>query len=358
MATIKKVENGPRKGKWRLRAGAQGKIDKYFDTKADATQWLNDNGTRKVIKPSVWTLNQLVEWLETNLWGLRGEQSTRSARKGRYRIYVQTDWGNHLLDQIDPMEFQEWINKVAAAGVGASTVSKIKSDLVQTWNEGLRFGKCSRMLANPFQATTVTPVPRIAVVLAPSEAMAAFQKLTGNRRTFFALGTFGGLRMGEILAFRRQQIHEGFMLIDSAIKKRPERLGLPKKDKVRQAVLCNTLKTVLESLQWQGEFCLRQQTQDHFLTRKQAYGLWNTVLEEGRLPKEFDTHDMRLNHINWLEKMAPEVSGTTLQEHVGHSSGGVTQQNYTRPLTLSQESLACALDRIFDCAFAQLDKVS
>ncbi len=51
-------------------------------------------------------------------------------------------------------------------------------------------------------------------------------------------------------------------------------------------------------------------------------------------------HDCRLSHINWIEKLMPDVSPTTLKEHVGHAAVGVTEVNYTRPLTSAQEVLA------------------
>lgn len=349
MATIKKVEKGPRIGKWRLRAGAGGKIDRYFDTKTEAQRWFNAHGTVKKPKASVWTLDQLFTWLKENSWPNRIEASTIKSRDGRYRIYVQTDWGQTRLDAVDPIEFQEWIAAVYKSGkVGDSTVVKIRNDLSQVWSEGVKLGKCSPLLANPFQATVRSPSPRIAVVLTPKEALKAYGKLTGDRRTLFALGIGGGLRIGEVLAFRSEQMFEGFLLINAALKKYPERIGLPKKDKVRQAVCGGFLKSALSQHEWKGEFCLKQERQDKNLTRKQAYKLFHELLEEGGLPQDFDTHDMRLNHINWIEKLAPEVSGTTLQEHIGHSSGGVTQTNYTRPLTLAQQSLADAIDRILE----------
>jgi hypothetical protein len=57
-------------------------------------------------------------------------------------------------------------------------------------------------------------------------------------------------------------------------------------------------------------------------------------------------HDCRLSHINWIEKLCPEVSATTLKEHVGHAADGVTEVNYTRPITPSQALLRESLDRL------------
>jgi len=58
-------------------------------------------------------------------------------------------------------------------------------------------------------------------------------------------------------------------------------------------------------------------------------------------------HDCRLTHINIIEKLMPMVSATTLKEHVGHAASGVTEANYTRPLTTAQAVLRDELDRVF-----------
>jgi hypothetical protein len=42
----------------------------------------------------------------------------------------------------------------------------------------------------------------------------------------------------------------------------------------------------------------------------------------------------------------PYVSPTTLKEHIGHAASGVTEVNYTRPLTPAQMILRDELERV------------
>jgi integrase len=77
-----------------------------------------------------------------------------------------------------------------------------------------------------------------------------------------------------------------------------------------------------------------------------VYATWRTILKDGGLPAEMTPHDCRLTHINWIEKLMPEVSATTLKEHVGHAGEGVTQVNYTRPITSSQKILRDGIERV------------
>ena len=347
MATIKKVETGKHSGKWRLRAGAGGKVDKIFPTKGDAQKWLNRNGAKASDKrKSEWTLEQTFDWLKDTVWPQKLEKSTIGTRLCRYNLHVHNDWGGYLLSDIDPVEFQEWILKVKASGVGDPTVQKIKSDLVTLWNEAVRYGRAPRTYANPFMVEISGGPVRVATVLSPNVVVKAVLKATDAKRTLLALGFYAGLRIGEIQALTWSQIRESFILVDRAVKARPEVVGLPKKNRVRQVVLCEHLRVVLDNHDRVGEHVLRQLRFDKHLTKKQVYTLWKDAVSESGLPAGIKTHDMRLNHINWLEKLAPEVSDTTLREHVGHATSGVTQTNYTRPLTDSQRSLANSLDRI------------
>jgi integrase len=78
--------------------------------------------------------------------------------------------------------------------------------------------------------------------------------------------------------------------------------------------------------------------------KKLVYATWRMIVKTTKLPAEMSPHDCRLSHINWIEKLCPDVSITTMKEHVGHSAIGVTEVNYTRPITPAQDLLRKSLD--------------
>ena len=81
--------------------------------------------------------------------------------------------------------------------------------------------------------------------------------------------------------------------------------------------------------------------------KKRTYDVWKGILKKTGLPSDMSPHDCRLSHINWIEKLLPEVSATTLKEHVGHASGQtVTEINYTRPLSPAQDILRSGIERL------------
>lgn len=146
---------------------------------------------------------------------------------------------------------------------------------------------------------------------------------------------------------------ENTILIDRAVKlteKSAQAVGLPKGDKVRLAVMCHTLAKLLkplcegksaETYLWSGVEENKPQM------KARTYARWRRIRKEAGLPEDMSPHDCRLTHINWIEKLCPDVSGTTLKEHVGHAASGVTEINYTRPLAMSQSILRSSLDALF-----------
>jgi len=81
--------------------------------------------------------------------------------------------------------------------------------------------------------------------------------------------------------------------------------------------------------------------------KKRTYDVWEAIVAKSGLPEDMSPHDCRLSHVNWIEKLLPEVSPTTLKEHVGHASGQtVTEINYTRPLTPALDLLREGIERL------------
>ena len=158
------------------------------------------------------------------------------------------------------------------------------------------------------------------------------------------------------MAITRGQIRleEGLIVIDRAIKVEfggRQSVGLPKKDKSRNAGLCKTLAMTLMPFiahKTPNELLWPASNENKPKMKKRFYELWKEAALVAELPPEMSPHDCRLTHINLIEKLMPMVSTTTLKEHVGHAAAGVTEANYTRPITTSQQILRSNLDRILN----------
>lgn len=127
-------------------------------------------------------------------------------------------------------------------------------------------------------------------------------------------------------------------------------MDLPNGGEPRVAVVCPTLRVILcevavdlppEAHVWPSE------DRDAPRLKRNVYRTWKEILRKTGLPADMSPHDCRLTHVNLIEKLLPEVSPTTLKEHVGHPSGRtVTEINYTRPLTSAQYILRKGIERL------------
>ena len=211
-------------------------------------------------------------------------------------------------------------------------------------------------VANPFRLPLQSPEKRIAVALTPEEARKALtsEDLDLSRKAMLALFLLGGVRLGEQMAMSCGQLRfeADLIAIDRAVRVEfggKQSIGLPKGKKTRNAVMCPTLKAILlEHTHGMGpdDLLWPSASENKPRMKKLVYATWRTIIKDAKLPEEMSPHDCRLSHINWIEKLMPEVSQTTLKEHVGHAATGVTEANYTRPLTSAQQILRDNLERV------------
>jgi integrase len=242
-------------------------------------------------------------------------------------------------------------------GVGQHTIIALKATLVRAFNQAISpYSRVPHYWRNPFTLDLPTPERRVAVALTPEQAKKALasKQLNDKRRAMLGVFLLAGLRLGEQMALTvgQVQIENGLILVDRAVKldeNSAQIVGLPKGGKIRTAVMCKTLQALLEPLtegRDPDEYLWSAATENKPRMKALTYATWRRIKKEAGLPSDMSPHDCRLTHINWIEKLCPQVSATTLKEHVGHAAAGVTEINYTRPLSTSQKQLRDSLDRL------------
>ncbi|MBI5706477.1 MAG: tyrosine-type recombinase/integrase [Armatimonadetes bacterium] len=363
--SCREILTGRHKGKWRVQftliddLERRKRVSRLFPNKTEGKTFLQ--GLRKGAtiearkRDRELTLGGWFDWLAENDWPASLAERTIAGRVSRFNLHVRSTWGQVSLSKIDPMCVFQFFRQLRDNGVGAATVLEIKRDLVRVFNQAVSpYGRVS--LANPFKLTVKAPPIREAVALTPEQAKNALasEELDPERRAMLGVFLLTGLRLGEQMALTCDQLlfDQDLIFIDKAIqrgKNGAQTVGLPKGRKKRLAVMCPTLKRLLKDVTtgmkpdqvvWSAAWENKPRMQGL------VYATWRTILKDTGLPAEMTPHDCRLTHINWIEKLMPEVSATTLKEHVGHAGEGVTQINYTRPLTSSQQILRDGIERV------------
>ena len=366
--SCRQIQTGKLAGKWRVQytledtSGLKKRLSRVFPTQKEGKDFLRslkraeDSVAIHIAKEM--TFGEWFMWLAEHEWAEALDPKTLRDRVSRYKKYAAKRWAGIPLAKIDPMDVRAFYQKLKEDGVGEHTRIALKAGLVRAFNQAISpYRRVPHYWSNPFCLDMPTPLRREAVALTPEQARKALasKSLDPQQRAMLGIFLLAGLRLGEQMALTRGQIREkeGLILIDRAVKlsaQSSQSVGLPKGDKVRTAVMCRSLKSLLEPVieNLSGDdYVWSAATENKPRMKKLVYATWNTVVKDAKLPVDMSPHDCRLTHINWIEKLCPEVSPTTLKEHVGHSADGVTEVNYTRPITSSQSLLSNCLDRLF-----------
>lgn len=341
--------------------GRKQRLSRLFDTKTEAKEFLRKLRHGEKIEAArrsrELTLGEWFEWLADNDWPENLAGVTIMQRKRRFAKYVEKHFGKTPLSKIDPLRVRAFYKELRTKGASESLVISVKGDLVRAFNQAIiPYQRIPMTLANPFRLPLPQPRPRDAVALTPDEVCKALarKELDPSRRAMLALFLLGGVRLGEMMAMTRGQLRfeSDLIVIDRAVLVAYgglQTIGLPKKGKTRNAVMCKALKEILQVYALEKEdqeYLWPAATENKPRMKKLVYATWRTIVKEAKLPSDMSPHDCRLTHINIIEKLLPEVSRTTLKEHVGHAASGVTEANYTRPLTSAQSILRSGLDRV------------
>ncbi len=346
-----------------LHGGVQKRLSRVFANQRDAKEFLRSlKRETAVIKHRgaiETTFGDWIEWLIENDWPNSLDPKTLRDRVSRYRRYAEDHWGKVPLSQIDPIDVHTYYKALQERGVGQHTCIAIKVILVRAFNQAISpYRKVPPLTSNPFCLDMKNPERRQAIALTPEEAQKALSssKLNESHRALLGVFLLAGLRLGEAMALTKRQLdmENRRIMIDQAVhvdSGGSQSIGLPKGGKVRVAVMCDTLYGLLLPLTEDlapNSFLWSATTENKPRMKNLTYATWRRIRTEAKLPSEMSPHDCRLTHINWIEKLCPTVSTTTLKEHVGHSASGVTEVNYTRPLLPAEENLRVSLDKLFN----------
>ncbi len=368
------IQTGKHKGKWRVQTvvkdglGGKRRISRLFSTQKEGKDFLRslikDEDKALALAVKEVTLGEWFEWLAQNDWPDTLDAKTIAYRRGRFKKYVAKRWANVPLTRIDPLEVKAFYKKLREEGVGHATRQVLRSDLVRAFNQAVSpYRKVPMIWGNPFRLSIDSASIREAVAITPNEAMRALnsEKLDNSRRAVLAVFLLSGLRLSEQMALTVRQVNfvEGLIYVDQAVlldEKGRQRVGLPKGEKKRTVVMCPELAETLLPICFgkpQEAYLWPAMSDNKPRMKKLVYATWRTIVKDAKLPSEMSPHDGRLSHINWIEKLCPDVSSTTMKEHVGHAADGVTEVNYTRPISPAQDLLRVNLGRLISTSISK-----
>lgn len=365
--SCRQISDGRFAGKWRVQIivkdtkGASKRLSRIFPTQKEGKAFIRslqrDSDRASLEATRVMTLGAWIDWLAENDWNETLDSKTIRSRLVRFKKYVEKSWGGVPLTKIDPLDVKAFFHQLRDDGVGHATREAIKTDLVRVFNLAISpYKRVPTTWGNPFRLPMDAPPVRDAIALTPGEAKKALasKDLDDRQRAMLAVFLLGGLRISEQMALTMGQVNfkTGLIIVDRSVRVNyggQQTIGLPKTKRIRQVVMCKKMSELLQPVCDGLEpdtYVFSAATGNKPRMKNLVYATWRTIVKDAKLPADMSPHDCRLTHINWIEKLLPEVSTTTLKEHIGHAAAGVTEVNYTRPITPAQDILRRGLDKL------------
>jgi len=333
------------------------KIRRTFPTKAAAVIWRNDASTavrKKVLRaPTSITLEQATqEWLDGARKGLIRNRSGDTYKPSAIRAYeaalrlrVRPELGSMRLTEITLTDLQDLVDRLLAEGLNASTIGGTIIPLRAIYRRALSRPEMGLMV-NPATGLRMPAVrggrDRIA---APDECAALLAALPRGDRALWATAMFGGLRRGELMALRIEDVDLGAGLIhvrrgwDTIEGEIATKSGKDRRVPIPVA-LRDYLDEHLLSLDWQEGFIFGATATRPFTitpTTKRAKSAW----EASKLTS-ITLHEARHTFASLM--IAAGVNAKALSTYMGHANISITLDRYGHLMPGNEAEAAGLLD--------------
>lgn len=249
----------------------------------------------------------------------------------KYGLYIQSAFGRKPIDQIRPSDLAKWQNKLLEH-LAPSSVKKVRSVFQSIMEDALMDGIIA---VNPFSRVKAprTEEMRLKKPFSKEEIFAILLDVPESMQCFFAIGFFTGMRTGEIIGLKWEDINWDERLIGI---RRSRRMGMETVPKTKSSIRDVEVIDVL----W--PYLLKHRE----LSRENSVYLFETYLNE-----PFSTCDKISSHY-WkpsLRRLGIEYRNLYQMRHsfaslmisngedilwvsnmLGHKDSSMTLQNYAR----------------------------
>jgi len=341
---------------------------------AKLAQLLHELNTGTYVEPSPMTFGEYLDkWLSEKV-----EPYLRPATVERYRGIVE----NHLkpalgyipLARLSPLELQRYYTQALKSGrmganfgqqiggpLSVATVRSHHRTIHAALAQAVRWGLVARNVADAVEPPKMEIQPEMRALDAEeTQRLLEVAYRESRYPELYVLAVATGMRLGELLGLRWQDIEPPVVHVRQALKKAgPNPMFAPPKTQhgVRVVWLPPSAVAALESLRvrQQAEKALAGSSyEDHDLVFAQANGRplngrnltrreFKRLLSMAKLPP-IRFHDLRHTHATLL--LGAGVPAKVVSSRLGHSQIGITLNTYSHVLPSMQEEAADKLEDI------------
>lgn len=289
------------------------------------------------------------QWSEQ--W-LAARPSTNRTVRSHLNARILPTWGEVRLEDVTALGLQHWVNELVDEGLMPATVRDYYDTFKQMLAKAVTFGKLSATPCLP-RAVKLPPLGPPDIVVLTVEDMNLLEKQAPDRfKAMIHLGAWAGLRMGELIALRWQDILWDHNVIHvQQARKHDRSIGLPKNGKKRKVPVAEQTLDLL-----------RQHRRDFgagmndllFTTGGQRGGrpldannwrthVWTPLVEACGFDPKPTPHDLRHGHAGLMVMQG--MDWKVLSDRLGHHKPSFTLDVYGWRRPDSHEVSIAALER-------------
>ena len=301
----------------------------------------NATRARAKVKP---TVAQMLAKHTRTLTGIT--EGTRGTYEMMTRQFADSPLGGLAVDIVSRDDVVAWVREQEKSGASAKTIKNKQTFLSTAFKRAVLDGEITR---NPAEAVRITRTERREMTfLTPVEFQVLLERVTVYYRPFVAFLYGTGMRFGEAIALRVQDVH-----LDDAPPtvtvarawKMGGGYGPPKTSRGRRTISLPTyavdaVRTASKG-KAPGELVFTNKRGER-IDRHTMYGNWLTWIDEERAAKRGEPllgkrprlHDIRHSHASWM--LAQGYDLHSLARRLGHESIQTTSDTYGHLLPEAQ----------------------
>lgn len=352
-----------RGGRWCAQISIDGfRETKYFDSQAEALDWLRDMNNRKDRGLSAKGLKASVDqflrlWLESCKPTVK--LKTWNQYEQMVRTHISPTLGNRKLTDLAPVMIQSLYSKKIEEGLSAYTVRRIHAVLHRALKIAVRWGY---LATNPASVVDKPKLNRKEMKVFSHEQVLIFLDQCRASRLFslYYMAISTGLRQGELLGLKWEDLdwNEETIIIRRQLQ-RISRMGLVFSDlktfRGRRTLVLgpNTMENLRDHTRrqsieesfagdrWHSNNLVFPSTIGTPMEPRNVIRDFKGVLGKAGLP-DIRFHDLR--HTAATLMLQEGIHPKLVQERLGHSSISITLDTYSHVLPTMHKEAAIALD--------------
>lgn len=318
------------------------------------------------IEPSKMTVAEYMDFWFENYVESNTRKNTRDSYKYLINLHVKPEIGKLLLNKLQPLHIQQLLTKKSksgrvdgkSGGLSSRSVKYIYSILREALKHAVKW---KLLPQNPAEAVEIPRLTRKRVQVWTPEETRCFLKAAEDDKFYalFVLALFTGMRRGELLALKWQEIdfEKGVIQVNNTLSKQ-RTLETTKTEKSQRGVLVT--ENVLDILrqhklrQLEKRIKVGQKYQDYgliFCTRLGTPLNAENLVKRHYFPiiekagvRKINFHSLR--HCSATLALANNVNIKIISERLGHSTIKTTADIYSHVSLEMQRKAAQGIDKV------------